>query len=90
MKQDEEVILNFTAPQPELFLVEVQPPAPEEKGEFETMNLCTVNKIAVIQTSANRGHNMTIVDKASCRRLSPKPSRGRVIKYLEGTYSLCL
>ena len=38
MKQEEEATLNLSAPQPELFLVEVQPPAPEEKGNFETMH----------------------------------------------------
>ena len=32
-----------------------------------------------VQTSANRGPDLTLVDKASSTRSSPKPSSGRVI-----------
>ena len=34
------------------------------------------------QTSANQGHNSTIVEEASCKRLSPKLSQGPVIKLM--------
>ena len=34
------------------------------------------------QTSANRGHDLTIVDEANTTRFSPKPRQSRVIKLM--------